>query len=51
MKNNVETSYDHHSDGWLFSDNTGRKLEMFMYIVIGFGPSVAAMHALGQMAI
>lgn len=49
MRNIEENLVSQQSNSWIFTDNFGRKLEYFMYIAIGFGPSIAALHALGNM--
>tara|TARA_B100001093_G_scaffold441586_1_gene442812 strand:+ start:3136 stop:3285 length:150 start_codon:yes stop_codon:yes gene_type:complete len=49
MKNIEENLEDQQSNSWIFTDNIGNKLEYFMYFAIGFGPSIAALHALGNM--
>ena len=49
MKNIEENLEDQQSNSWIFTDNIGNKLEYFMYFAIGFGPSIAALHALGTM--
>jgi hypothetical protein len=50
MKNNVENVKIQKSNNWIFTDSIGEKLEIFVYVAIGFGPSLAALHALGQLA-
>tara|TARA_E500000178_G_C17014823_1_gene752381 strand:+ start:1163 stop:1312 length:150 start_codon:yes stop_codon:yes gene_type:complete len=49
MKNIEENLEEQQSNSWLFADNIGDKLEYFMYFAIGFAPSIAALHALGNM--
>ena len=49
MKNIEENLEEQQSNSWFFTDNIGNKLEYFMYFAIGFGPSIAALHALGTM--
>ena len=49
MRNIEENLGSQQSNSWIFTDSFGRKLEYFMYFAIGFGPSIAALHALGNM--
>ena len=49
MKNIEKSLEDQQSNSWFFTDSIGNKLEYFMYFAIGFGPSIAALHALGTM--
>ena len=50
MKNNEQTAENQDSNSWFFTDSIGEKLEVLVYILIGFGPSLAALHALGKLA-
>ena len=50
MKTNEQTAENQQSNSWIFTDRIGEKLEIFVYVAIGFGPSLAALHALGQLS-
>lgn len=50
MENNEQTVEKQESNSWFFTDTMGEKLEVLVYVLIGFGPSLAALHALGKLA-
>lgn len=50
MENNEQTVEKQESNSWFFTDTMGEKLEVLVYVLIGFGPSIAALHALGKLA-
>ena len=50
MENNEQTAENQDSNSWFFTDSIGEKLEVLVYVLIGFGPSLAALHALGKLA-
>lgn len=50
MENNEQTAEKQESNSWFFTDTMGEKLEVLVYVLIGFGPSLAALHALGKLA-